>query len=363
MIAENQSYRSLYHQQLASIPVYDHSISPGQFSFHEVERKQSNITKKKVIGMEKLKKQMKDVEDQLINTKETLHRLRFERNCMKKQLAEAGILPPIILSSVYLTYIQLPELERIEEFFQQRNSIHLEKTSEREEWRVFLQSTLGIPSSLHNSLVQKCIAYESNPESSCNSITGEKRRMEYYPVPSFHEHVQADISFQLKQHHIAINRVRRSSSSFLNKVCCNTLLRIGNLPHKTISKTSMISFWKDKMLGRSAKERLFILLTDGINEADGVNVKYIAIKQIISDYLHDHPESIKSIHQLEGLPYTQWNDKLCCHCCVYITTVSAAILFDLTGFMSTMIKQRDIVFSNLVRKCGNGDKLLDKLKS
>ena len=325
-------------------------MSQSQCGFHEVALKQSNSTTKKMIEMEKLKKQVKDVRDQLVNMKGTLQRLQFERNCMRRQLAEAGLLPPIISSFAYLTSTQLSELKHIEEFFQQRDSIHLENASEREEWGLFLRSTLGIPSSLHNSLVRKCVAYERIQMTASNFVADEEREMEYYPRPSRQGHVWKETSSWLEQPRTVIYRTRRSSSFFLNRVCCNTLLKPSYLSPKTITKTLFISFWKDRMLGRSEKQRLFTLLADGTN---GERIKYITIKQIICDYLHDHPDIIQSIHQLEGLPYTEWTDRLCCHCCVYVTTVSAAILFDLTGLMSTFIRQRDVVFSDFVRNYVN----------
>ena len=309
-----------------------------------------------MIEMEKLKKQMKDAQDQLVDMKGTLQQLQFERDCMRRQLAKVGLLPPIISSFAYLTSTQFSELERIEEFFKKRDSIHLENASEREEWGLFLRSTLGIPSSLHNSFVQKCVAYERIQTNATNFVADEKRGLEYLSPPLRQRHTWRETSARLEQPHSVIYRTRRSSSFFLNKVCCNTLLRTGCQSPKTIKKTSMISFWKDRMLGRSEKQRLFTILVDGANGANGEGIKYITIKQIICDYLHDHPDSMQSIHQMEGLPYTEWNDQLCCHCCVYVTTVSAAILFDLTGLMSTFIRQRDVVFSDFVRNYMNGVK-------
>jgi len=108
-----------------------------------------------------------------------------------------------------------------------------------------------------------------------------------------------------------------------------------------VGSVSFVEFWESLMLGYSNKQRLFRLMTENDE------IAYETVKQMVCDFLRTHHQAISSIHDVEETDFL-CEEELCCHCCIYITTVAAAILFDLTGLTSTKIRRSQILSSNLV---------------
>lgn len=110
---------------------------------------------------------------------------------------------------------------------------------------------------------------------------------------------------------------------------------------EVVEKQSFLEFWRGCLLGYSDRQRLYQIL------CEEESVKYESLKQLVCDFLFLHQEAVQAIHDTEESDAVRM-DRLCHHCCVYVTTVAAAILFDLNGFSNTAINRRDLLSSNLV---------------
>ena len=92
-------------------------------------------------------------------------------------------------------------------------------------------------------------------------------------------------------------------------------------------------------MGYDERERLFQSL------CDGDEISYFSIKQMVCDFLYWNQEVRSAIHGNENQNAEELS--ICCHYCIYITTVSVAVLFNLTGLTSLSISKRDVLHSNL----------------
>ena len=112
-------------------------------------------------------------------------------------------------------------------------------------------------------------------------------------------------------------------------------------------------YWDSFLCGYSPKQRLYRLLGDG-----GV-VTYIHLKRLVCDYLLMHPKTVQVIHEMNphgnacaldpsGFDNITHPTSFCRFCSVYVITVAAAILFDLTGCISSVVYPRQLNESRLV---------------
>lgn len=129
--------------------------------------------------------------------------------------------------------------------------------------------------------------------------------------------------------------------------CCNETLLVppwqlgASCTTTSIEKSSFTAFWKETMLGRDGKERLFATLA-----RDGC-VHYQDLKQMVCDFLYWSESAYDNIHESQATKVPD-RTRLCVHACLYITTVAIAILYELNGLTSLLVQRRDMRNSNLV---------------
>lgn len=338
VISENQSYRSLYHQQLASISISSDDRSMyWRSEISSFKRKEKELQK-----IDRLKTQVRHVQAQLAEATRSLHQMQYEQDCMRRQLASVGLVPSIISLRGYLMHAQSTELTSIQQFAQLYDQLDLSNPSDQKEWKGFLQSTMRLPSCLHPLFVYN---YTEYAELRGHCLVEKFTICPIHSSSSFSSSSFTDICQRTKERWLGkiSNEVQRARTLYSsNPMCCNEMKRMNPPSNQPLFTNALASFWKDRMIGKSDGQRLFTLLQTGRI------THYDMIKQVVFDYLQDHPDVIQEIHQLEDLPYEECHPILCCHCCVYITTVASALLFDLTGLMSTITQQRQVCASELV---------------
>ena len=129
--------------------------------------------------------------------------------------------------------------------------------------------------------------------------------------------------------------------------CCNETLLVppwqlgASCTTTSIEASSFTAFWKETMLGRDGKERLFATLA-----RDGC-VHYRDLKQMVCDFLYWSESAYDNIHESQATKVPD-RTRLCVHACLYITTVAIAILYELNGLTSLLVQRRDMRNSNLV---------------
>lgn len=320
VIKENRMYRTIYHNQIALFPPKGRNGEPMEEGLPESLRFQEKDEKLKKRG-HKLQKQYQDAMKILEGVREKNRRLLFEQDRFRQQLSKHGVSPAILTNYEYLDSLQMDELVSINKYCGERQLLMLNN-----QFCTFLKEQLCIPSALHPFLFRKYDLFiHPSASKSIRRIQSQKTRFFLSESPT-NPRMLETIQFQYSE------------------LCNNECLLVADkaIP-EVVGSASFVEFWKGLMLGYSDKQRLFRLMT----EKD--TIEYETVKQMVCDFLRTHHRAIESIHEVEETDFL-CEEGLCCHCCIYITTVAAAILFDLTGLTSTMIRRSQIMSSNLVRE-------------
>ena len=318
VIKENRMYRTIYHNQMALFspkgrngePLEDGL--PESLRIHEKDEKQ----KKRI---NRLQKQYQDTLELLEGMTEEKRRLEFEQDRLRQQLASHGITPVILTNYEYLIALQTDELRILRKYCGKKQLILLDH-----QFCVFLMEHLCIPSALHLFLFRK---YNLFIHPSVLKPIGR---------------IQSPKSRSILSESPTNPRMLEMKQFQYPESCNNECLLVTDTAFPDIvGSVSFVEFWESLMLGYSNKQRLFRLMTENDE------IAYETVKQMVCDFLRTHHQAISSIHDVEETDFL-CEEELCCHCCIYITTVAAAILFDLTGLTSTKIRRSQILSSNLV---------------
>lgn len=318
-------------------------------------------------------------------------RMKYEFDQLLMEATSRSILPHILTKNSYLSFEHQPELRVLLDFFKGNQFVLCE--SSKDTFSNLLSEELGVPPILHLSILRKyqqfvhCtrevergsgVEFLTNAvgeedggsvsvsvvEEHSNSVNEQSISANEYPrpfeeygtseeldtseephhTPTTQEHTPEDIT-----HTPSTERDEFQEQLHYPESCCNdTLLvppwRLGPSWNPfVIERASFMEFWEGLMLGLDGKERLFaILSTDA-------SIRYEDIKQMICDFLYWSDFAYDGIHESQSSKVDD-RSRLCVHSCLYITTVSIAILFELNGLTSLHVQRREILHSNLVRE-------------
>ena len=374
MVKENQIYRSIYHSQVALIPSSavcldletanvgcDVAAEPPHSSIAKLRRRNHSL--KKQLG------QLAEENDQL---REHNAQVRFMYAQLLREAAEHTIVPHIVMRDACLRCEQAGELLRIARFF--RGSDSTQCASAKDAFSVFLSSELHVPPILHLSLFRQyqrycCLYHEPTAvedvswdgqrvaervacDLPCGSQFLTEERMN-----DRQSRTEKAVSDELRTEKAPSNDHSRPETSRNNsshtthfhypEPCCNETLLVppwqlgASCTTTSIEASSFTAFWKETMLGRDGKERLFATLA-----RDGC-VHYRDLKQMVCDFLYWSESAYDNIHESQATKVPD-RTRLCVHACLYITTVAIAILYELNGLTSLLVQRRDMHNSNLV---------------
>ena len=391
---ENQIYRSIYHSQVALIPSSavcldletanvgcDVAAEPLHSSIAKLRRRNHSL--KKQLG------QLAEENDQL---REHNAQVRFMYAQLLREAVEHAIVPHIVMRDACLRCEQAGELLRIARFF--RGSDSTQCASAKDAFSVFLSSELHVPPILHLSLFRQyqrycCLYHEPTAvedvswdgqrvaervacDLPCGSqfLTEERmndRQSRTEEAVSDELRTEKAVSDELRTEKAVSDELRtekapsndhsrpetsRNNSSHTThfhypEPCCNETLLVppwqlgASCTTTSIEASSFTAFWKETMLGRDGKERLFATLA-----RDGC-VHYRDLKQMVCDFLYWSESAYDNIHESQATKVPD-RTRLCVHACLYITTVAIAILYELNGLTSLLVQRRDMHNSNLV---------------
>lgn len=371
---ENQIYRSIYHSQVALIPSSavcldletanvgcDVAAEPLHSSIAKLRRRNHS-----------LKKQLGQLAEENGQLREHNAQVRFMYAQLLREAAEHTIVPHIVMRDACLRCEQAGELLRIARFF--RGSDSTQCASAKDAFSVFLSSELHVPPILHLSLFRQyqrycCLYHEPTAvegvsrdgqrvaervacDLPCGSQFLTEERMN-----DRQSRTEKAVSDELRTEKAPSNDHSRPETSRNNsshtthfhypEPCCNETLLVppwqlgASCTTTSIEASSFTAFWKETMLGRDGKERLFATLA-----RDGC-VHYRDLKQMVCDFLYWSESAYDNIHESQATKVPD-RTRLCVHACLYITTVAIAILYELNGLTSLLVQRRDMHNSNLV---------------
>lgn len=371
---ENQIYRSIYHSQVALIPSSavcldletanvgcDVAAEPLHSSIAKLRRRNHS-----------LKKQLGQLAEENGQLREHNAQVRFMYAQLLREAAEHTIVPHIVMRDACLRCEQAGELLRIARFF--RGSDSTQCASAKDAFSVFLSSELHVPPILHLSLFRQyqrycCLYHEPTAvedvswdgqrvaervacDLPCGSQFLTEERMN-----DRQSRTEKAVSDELRTEKAPSNDHSRPETSRNNsshtthfhypEPCCNETLLVppwqlgASCTTTSIEASSFTAFWKETMLGRDGKERLFATLA-----RDGC-VHYRDLKQMVCDFLYWSESAYDNIHESQATKVPD-RTRLCVHACLYITTVAIAILYELNGLTSLLVQRRDMRNSNLV---------------
>ena len=371
---ENQIYRSIYHSQVALIPSSavcldletanvgcDVAAEPLHSSIAKLRRRNHS-----------LKKQLGQLAEENGQLREHNAQVRFMYAQLLREAAEHTIVPHIVMRDACLRCEQAGELLRIARFF--RGSDSTQCASAKDAFSVFLSSELHVPPILHLSLFRQyqrycCLYHEPTAvegvsrdgqrvaervacDLPCGSQFLTEERMN-----DRQSRTEKAVSDELRTEKAPSNDHSRPETSRNNsshtthfhypEPCCNETLLVppwqlgASCTTTSIEASSFTAFWKETMLGRDGKERLFAMLA-----RDGC-VHYRDLKQMVCDFLYWSESAYDNIHESQATKVPD-RTRLCVHACLYITTVAIAILYELNGLTSLLVQRRDMHNSNLV---------------
>lgn len=371
---ENQIYRSIYHSQVALIPSSavcldletanvgcDVAAEPPHSSIAKLRRRNHS-----------LKKQLGQLAEENGQLREHNAQVRFMYAQLLREAAEHAIVPHIVMRDACLRCEQAGELLRIARFF--RGSDSTQCASAKDAFSVFLSSELHVPPILHLSLFRQyqrycCLYHEPTAvegvsrdgqrvaervacDLPCGSQFLTEERMN-----DRQSRTEKAVSDELRTEKAPSNDHSRPETSRNNsshtthfhypEPCCNETLLVppwqlgASCTTTSIEASSFTAFWKETMLGRDGKERLFATLA-----RDGC-VHYRDLKQMVCDFLYWSESAYDNIHESQATKVPD-RTRLCVHACLYITTVAIAILYELNGLTSLLVQRRDMHNSNLV---------------
>lgn len=371
---ENQIYRSIYHSQVALIPSSavcldletanvgcDVAAEPLHSSIAKLRRRNHS-----------LKKQLGQLAEENGQLREHNAQVRFMYAQLLREAAEHTIVPHIVMRDACLRCEQAGELLRIARFF--RGSDSTQCASAKDAFSVFLSSELHVPPILHLSLFRQyqrycCLYHEPTAvedvswdgqrvaervacDLPCGSQFLTEERMN-----DRQSRTEKAVSDELRTEKAPSNDHSRPETSRNNsshtthfhypEPCCNETLLVppwqlgASCTTTSIEASSFTAFWKETMLGRDGKERLFAMLA-----RDGC-VHYRDLKQMVCDFLYWSESAYDNIHESQATKVPD-RTRLCVHACLYITTVAIAILYELNGLTSLLVQRRDMRNSNLV---------------
>ena len=374
MVKENQIYRSIYHSQVALIPSSavcldletanvgcDVAAEPPHSSIAMLRRRNHS-----------LKKQLGQLAEENGQLREHNAQVRFMYAQLLREAAGHAIVPHIVMRDACLRCEQAGELLRIARFF--RGSDSTQCASAKDAFSVFLSSELHVPPILHLSLFRQyqrycCLCHEPTAvkdvswdgqrvaervacDLPCDSQFLTEERMN-----DRQSRTEEVVSDELRTEKAPSNDHSRPETSRNNpshtthfhypEPCCNETLLVppwqlgASCTTTSIEASSFTAFWKETMLGRDGKERLFVTLA-----RDGC-VHYRDLKQMVCDFLYWSESAYDNIHESQATKVPD-RTRLCVHACLYITTVAIAILYELNGLTSLLVQRRDMHNSNLV---------------
>ena len=374
MVKENQIYRSIYHSQVALIPSSavcldletanvgcDVAAEPLHSSIAKLRRRNHS-----------LKKQLGQLAEENGQLREHNAQVRFMYAQLLREAAGHAIVPHIVMRDACLRCEQAGELLRIARFF--RGSDNTQCASAKDAFSVFLSSELHVPPILHLSLFRQyqrycCLYHEPTAvedvswdgqrvaervacDLPCDSQVHTEERMN-----DRQSRTEEAVGDELRTEKAPSNDHSRPETSRNNsshtthfhypEPCCNETLLVppwqlgASCTTTSIEASSFTAFWKETMLGRDGKERLFATLA-----RDGC-VHYRDLKQMVCDFLYWSESAYDNIHESQATKVPD-RTRLCVHACLYITTVAIAILYELNGLTSLLVQRRDMRNSNLV---------------
>ena len=311
VINENQTYKAIYRNQLSLIPAKSDSAKEDSYSLDDGPKKHQSTEKwrKKI---HRLQQRLQQSEAELLSYREECSRIHFENRSLRKQLIKQSVIPTIQTKAVYLTSIQQHELELLNRFFSLNRFAVCESPSDS--FSHFLSEKLNIPRILHLSILRQYSLFIHYCSPKPNKIHSSSSRNK-------HDHQLIPETCQRSILYLPPSELERGWN-----IC-------------VVECQSFIDFWMRSMMGYDERERLFQSL------CDGDEISYFSIKQMVCDFLYWNQEVRSAIHGNENQNAEELS--ICCHYCIYITTVSVAVLFNLTGLTSLSISKRDVLHSNL----------------
>ena len=350
VVKENRVYRSLYHNHMALLA--GGNAHPTESLPESLRRKEEAETealrRKEESGAEKwqlqlhhLQEQLQEREESLVVSRERVRYLQYAVNQLREAMSIHFIQPPILTEYDYYRLLQGSELCGLRSLFGKRFVM-----ADDERLSSFLSDQTDLPLSLIPSLLRNYVASVYPLGSSRTQKSVCKRRW-MLKSPTNPSRAQAQSVFSFSE--FCMDEVF--------SMCVDSLPAVLQLD-------VFEDFWNSFLCGYSPKQRLYRLVGDG-----GV-VTYTHLKRMVCDYLLTHPKTVRKIHEMnwygegddesicalsqhgrDGFSWAELSTSPCCYCSMYVITVAAAILFDLTGYLSPMVYFRQLNDSRLVSTC------------
>ena len=358
VVKENQVFRSFYHNHLALLPDsggYSAELLPESLRRKEEEetearrrmeeteaRKRMEETETlgriKESGVEKwqlqlhhLQEQLQESEESVAASRERICYLQYTVNRLRETMSTHFIRPPILTEYDYYRLLQRKELDGLRSLFGKRLLV----MADDERLSSFLCDQAALPLSLLPSLLRNyaSLAYPLEASGTQKRSTSMKRQTLESPTNPVGEQPPSVFSF--------------------SKCSVDEVLSMCAAVPTVLQLDVFKDYWNSFLCGYSPKQRLYRLLGDG-----GV-VTYIHLKRLVCDYLLMHPKTVQVVHEMNpygnacaldpsGFDNITRPTSFCRFCSVYVITVAAAILFDLTGCISSVVYPRQLNESRLV---------------
>lgn len=358
IVKENQVFRSLYHSHLALLPGsggYSAELLPESLRRKEEEETEAlrrmeetealrrmeeaeTTGRTKESGVEEwqlqlhhLQEQLQESEENVDASRERICYLQYSVNRLRKTMSTHSIQPPILMEYDYYRLLQRKELDELRSLFGKRLLV----MADDERLSSFFCDQAALPLSLLPSLLRNyaSLAYPLEASGTQRRSTETKGRTLESPTNPVGEQPPSMFPF--------------------SKCCVDEVLSMCAAVPTVLRLDVFEDYWDSFLCGYSPKQRLYRLLGDG-----GV-VTYIHLKRLVCDYLLMHPKTVQVIHEMNphgnacaldpsGFDNITHPTSFCRFCSVYVITVAAAILFDLTGCISSVVYPRQLNESRLV---------------
>lgn len=381
VIKENQVYRSLYRNHMALLPDSDarptESLPESLRRREEAEtealrRKEESGAEEWQLQLHHLQEQLQEREESLSVSRERVRYLQYAVNRLREAMSAHSIQPPILTEYDYYRLLQRRELDGLRGLFGERLLVTVD-----DECLSSFCDQVDLPLSLLPSLLRNffSLAYPLGSSRERERSVCEKRwvlespsnpvKAQSQPVFAYLDgscSVCEDGNGSVYADETCSVYADETYSVYADETCSvNEVFSscVDSLP--TVLQLDVLEDWWNSFLrGYSPKRRLYRLVGDG-----GV-VTYVHLKRMVCDYLLTHPKTVRRIHDMnqhgeenvstcalselgrDGLCWAEVPSTLCCHCSVYVITVAAAILFDLTGYLSSTVHFRQLSESRLV---------------
>ena len=367
IVKENQVFRSLYHSHLALLPGsggYSAELLPESLRRKEEEetealrrmeetealrrmeetealrrmeeaettgRTKESRVEEWQLQLHHLQEQLQESEENVDASRERICYLQYSVNRLRKTMSTHSIQPPILMEYDYYRLLQRKELDELRSLFGKRLLV----MANDERLSSFFCDQAALPLSLLPSLLRNyaSLAYPLEASGTQKRSTETKGRTLESPTNPVGEQPPSVFPF--------------------SKCCVDEVLSMCAAVPTVLRLDVFEDYWDSFLCGYSPKQRLYRLLGDG-----GV-VTYFHLKRLVCDYLLMHPKTVQVIHEMNphgnacaldpsGFDNITHPTSFCRFCSVYVITVAAAILFDLTGCISSVVYPRQLNESRLV---------------